>query len=303
MKLLSPVFIGSGDILFPATYRREEDKAYIYRENDLFEKSHSPETLFNIKTETVRIEQIVSLDTIKSLTPIHTMHIWETDIDLENQETDTFINEAETRYIPGSSVKGAMLHAVRRHNREWEKPFSESFAIADLGFESQYSTLQRGFRVSATKMSTKQNQDNVKEWFVSGKTEPIQSHFRKANRVNQSILLEAIRDHTDDWLWYQHTYFQFLLEHYDELSLPVKEHEIAHLLKLIEWYRGENAEADQPLLILGSNTHKFSKTLDLTDKPTYHFTKDSDDHPLTRLLIRDDDGQLTLPGLVKLVKS
>ena len=303
LQVLSPVYIGSGDTLSPGTYRQEDDRVYIYREDDLFKSVDSIDHLLNIKTSHITIERIISLDKIKQLTPAQKLHAWEQGIQFDRQVTELFMHEGQTRFIPGSSIKGSILHAIRRHNRALERPFSESFAIADAYFEEHYSTLQRGVRVTSKKSPSQQKQDNLKEWIVQGRTEAIKAHFRKSDtRLDEKLILEAIQAHTEAYLVYQFTYIAYLVSHYDDLNLPIKAHELEFILELIEWYRGQN-EKDSPLIILGSNTHRFSKTLELEKKPQYSFTYDSDLHPLSRLLIREEDGHFTLPGMVKLVKA
>lgn len=301
IEIMTPVHIGNDDRLQSLSYYhfKDEDYVNIYDIKDIVKKIDDISSVFNIKTKKISLSNFLSKTEIKTLPPLRKLLV-RTKEQIKGQELNLLVNENNELYLPGSSLKGSILHALEYANKD-SQYYHDNFGISDLYFKQVISQLERGLRISSSKSkgNSKQKQDNYKEWIVLGETYPIKSFER--NKIDEDIL-EAIYIFTRDYLKYHKTYYEYVKEVNDFENVDLAE-QAENVALLIDGYLEINSK-ESPLLILGSNTHRFSKTNELKFKKEYKKTKGKNSpHPLSRLLVLDKEGYLTMPGLVRLIKN
>ncbi|MFW5890864.1 MAG: type III-A CRISPR-associated RAMP protein Csm5 [bacterium] len=301
LEILTPIHIGNDDTLQSVSYYHFKGEEYVkvYDIKDICNKIKNIEPVFNIKSRHVSLNNFLNEEEINNIIPSRELLIRSNE-HVKGQELNLFVSENNELYIPGSSLKGSILHAVEYANKE-SKYLHENFGISDLYFEQIVSQLERGERITASKKKgkSKQKQDNYKEWVVLGKTKQIHSFNRKKIDID---FLKSIYCFTKDYLEYQKTYYDYIFEKNDFENQDLAD-KASNVSLLIDQYLEINTK-EEPLLILGSNTHRFSKTNELRFKKSYQLTKGKNSaHPLSRLLVLDKEGYLTMPGLVRFLKN
>ncbi len=299
IEVLSPLHIGNGEALFPATYLHKQNKLFVYNIEDIVKYVDNPEKLMNImlSTNRVSIQNILSYDKINKLKPQREIKTYPDLKNIERQEIEMFVHESMKLYLPGSSLKGAISHAIEYHTNSEANEFHSSFVISDLYFKSVASVIQRGIRITSAKKKNdfrRNRQDNYKEWIYEGKTIPINAYFRNESNFN---ILKSIYHFTNDYLQYQKSYVNYLLENINQ-----NKNIYLDLQDMVDFYIDINTP-EEPILILGSNTHRYSKSNELLRNKKYQKTAGKNSaHPVSRLLVADLYDVYTFPGLVHLKK-
>lgn len=314
VKIITPVHIGNDTQINPLMFHHAGDYVHIYALDDVAKSIREPKKLLDIKHGRITLKSVIGEATLKRLDPVKTVHYWGDEDDISHQEMEMLVGERHENFLPGSSLKGSILHAIEfRHFGaliKGDKPsffdainrFSNSFAVPDLYFDHLETAIQRGMRVTTARKQNprnKQKQDNYKEWFMEGSTTHFDAYFRKEETPN---VLQAIHDFTDRFLKYQRSYYQYILDQMDLSTHPLSFDDLQDILKQLERLMAMN-KPDEPVLILGRNTHRYSKSNELYFNDRYKKKPGKNkDHPVSRLLVRDAVDNLTIPGMVHIRK-
>lgn len=328
LKVITPLHIGNDSALSPATYAHIGDKINVYKTDDLIKVIHKIEDVFNTRTQSMNLSTLIPKDTLSKLNPFLSLKVWSQGENVSNKEIELFIRENNELYIPGSSIKGAMMHAIEIQNEKQYrsiqvKDIHNSLAITDAYFSNVSSHIERGYRITTNKNmftnTKKVRQDNYKEWIKEGSiTKELNIYFRAFEHT--SWLLD-IFEFSHSYLNYQLSFFNFIYKNNqfkDKDDVEDLENVIAFLNRVIIMNTKE-----EPILILGRNTHKFSKSNDLLKSFAYDHEANTRfaekviarnggvkpkmikfEHPISRLLVMiEKENILNIPGLVKIIKS
>jgi CRISPR/Cas system CSM-associated protein Csm3 (group 7 of RAMP superfamily) len=328
LKVITPLHIGNDNALSPATYAHMGDKINVFKTDDLIKVIQKIEDVFNTKTQSMNLATLIPRDTLSRLKPYLSLKVWSQGENVSNKEIELSIRENNELYIPGSSIKGAIMHAieiqnVKQHRSIQVKDIHNSLAITDAYFTNVSSHIERGYRITTNKSvftnTKKVRQDNYKEWIKEGSvTKNLNLYFRS---IQHTSWLLDIFEFSHSYLNYQLSFFNFLYknnQYKDRDDLEDLENVIAFLNQVILMNTKE-----EPILILGRNTHKFSKSNDLLKSFSYDHAANTlfaekviarnggvkpkmikFEHPISRLLVMiEKDNILNIPGIVKFIKS
>ena len=314
IKIITPVHIGNDTQINPLMFHHAGDYVYTYALDDVAKSIENPKKLLDIKHSRVTLKSVIGEALLKQLKPLKTIHYWGDEKDVSHQEMELLVSENHENFLPGSSIKGSILHAIEFKNFELlmkgDKSaffdiinrFSKSFAVPDLYFNELETAIQRGMRVTTANKHNKKNnqkQDNYKEWFMLGTTKHFNAYFRNEETA---YVLKAIHDFTARFLTYQRSYYQYILDQMNLTNYPLSFDEVQGIIKQVERLIAINKE-DEPLLILGRNTHRYSKSNELYFNDYYKKTPGKNKkHPVSRLLVYDAVDSLTIPGMVHIKK-
>ncbi|GEM_PF-4405931 len=310
IEILSPVHIGNDTQSTPIEFHHDDDFVYTYRLEDIANLIEDPKRLLETKHGRITLKSVIGETALSNLEPLKKIHYWGDENDISHQELELLVEESGENFLPGSSLKGSILHAFEfRHFQkllngdkktffDLVNNFQKSFAVPDLYFEHIETAIQRGVRITtSTKQSSKnkQRQDNYKEWLMEGKTHHFDAYFRRKRTPD---LLDAIHVFTERFLTYQKSYYEYIMDKMDLRNHPLDFEEVQEVLKQIERFRAKN-KPDEPVLILGRNAHRYSKSNELHFNQRYKKESGKNlKHPVSRLLVYDAKDSLSIPGMV-----
>lgn len=311
VEIVTPVHIGNDAQINPLLYNHEGDFIYLYDIDDVAKHIENPKGLLDAKRSMFSLKSVIGNSSLSRLTPIKQIHYWGDEPNVSHQEMELLVGDYNENFLPGSSIKGSILHAIefkyfnlmmngkKAQFFDITNRFKASFAVRDLYFKKLETAIQRGIRVTTASQKSKrrQKQDNYKEWFMEGQTLDFNAYFRKDSDYD---VLKAIHDFTEKFLEYQASYYRYILDHVDMARYPVTLEEMEEVMEQVHRLKNLNRE-DEPLLILGRNTHRYSKSNELYFNKKYQKTPGKNTkHPVSRLLVRDSVDRLTIPGFVKI---
>ena len=317
LEIITPVHIGNDQQLAPLMFDHQGDFVHMYAMDDVAKNIDNPRNLLDIKHGKITLRSVLSPSVIRQLNPIKKIHYWgEEGVNISSQEIELLVEEKQENFIPGSSIKGSIVHAmefallaqnVTNHNSSKEAydivdTFKNSFVVPDLYFDSFETAIQRGTRISTAsgkKSKGKQRQDNYKEWLMLGKTPHFNAYFRTKQFPE---VLENIHMFTEQYLHYQRSYYQYIVDKMALDNFALDFDDLQEVLKQTDRLLAINKK-EEPLLILGRNTHRYSKSNELLKHD--HYIKrpgKNKDHPVSRLLVFDAKDTLTIPGMVHIKK-
>lgn len=300
IRVVTPFFIGNDQTVSPISYMSKGGFLHVYDSNNVAKFIKNPLKIIDQSIKSLRLSSLLSKEDLEKIVPLRKIEIFPRS-SIEGQEIDLTITENNEYYIPGSSLKGAIKHAIEFSDKTSVEIFKNSFVISDTYFTSVESRLQKGWRVTTNSSSknsgNKQSQDNFKEWVTAGESQKLKAYFRRDVNID---ILNSIYKFSKLYFEYQKSYFEYLLDNVSHS--PIETKHLNFLNDLLDDYLELNTK-DNPLLLIGGNTHRYSKSFELEKNKTYRFTSGKmSAHPLSRLLVLDNNKYFTLPGIIEITK-
>jgi hypothetical protein len=314
--IISPVHIGAGEQVSAYSYNtyNNGDSTYIdiYNLQDTMRLiSEAVPSALNILD--MKPQQIKSRIDYSKAIPVYSKG--RIDKQIVFDEVDDFIASIDEHYLPGSSIKGAMVSVFEAYLNSYDiNLIKNNLSIGDVFFdEDKYEKeITKGKRFVFGRNDFSQKQDNYKVWIMSGTTNSIDIVYKTNDKrlPSKNELLKSLYLSADKYLEYQIDFFEKALEQPGcEL-----ENEINSVISNLRDIKSDNSP-EEPFLILGKNTHLYSKNpKKLKVKKEFDYVyeygkyKKADDEPISRLLVdlihfNKEKFNYTLPGFVWMIKD